>query len=82
MVLGLNLSSQNTIDNVLTEVEKNNTTLSSIRKNIDADKIGNKTGLLPKNPEAEFNYLWGNPSDIGNRTDFSIKQSFDFPTDP
>jgi len=80
MVLGSNLFAQNTIDNVLTEVEKNNTTLSSIRKNIDADKIGNKTGLTPQNPEVEFNYLWGNPSAIGNRTDFSIKQSFDFPT--
>ena len=33
-----------------------------------------------QNPEVEFNYLWGNPSSIGNRTDFSIKQSFYFPT--
>jgi outer membrane protein, heavy metal efflux system len=24
--------------------------------------------------------LWGNPSDVGNRTDFSLIQSFDFPT--
>jgi outer membrane protein TolC len=80
MVLGFNLFAQNTIDTVLTEVEKNNTTLSAYRKSVDADKIGNKAGLLPKNPEAEFNYLWENPSAIGNRTDFSIKQSFDFPT--
>jgi hypothetical protein len=75
-----NLYSQNTIDIVLSEIEKNNTTLSAIRKNIDAEKTGNKTGLLPHNPEVEFNYLWGNPSGIGNRTDFSIRQSFDFPT--
>jgi len=80
MVLGFNLFAQNAIDNVLTEVEKNNTTLSAYRKSIDAEKIGNKTGLTPQNPEVEFNYLWGNPSAIGNRTDFSVKQSFDFPT--
>ena len=80
MVLGFNLFAQNTIDNVLTEVEKNNTSLSAFRKTTDADKIGNKTGLAPQNPEVEFNYLWGNPSAIGNRTDFSVKQSFDFPT--
>ena len=80
MVLGFNLFAQNTLDNVLTEVEKNNTTLSAYRKSIDAEKIGNKTGLAPQNPEVEFNYLWGNPSAIGNRTDFSVKQSFDFPT--
>ncbi|MGV8112684.1 MAG: TolC family protein [Lentimicrobium sp.] len=80
MVLGFNLFAQNTINNVLSEVEKNNTTLSAYRKSIDAEKIGNKTGLTPQNPEVEFNYLWGSPSAIGNRTDFSVKQSFDFPT--
>ncbi|KAF0129217.1 MAG: hypothetical protein FD155_2706 [Bacteroidetes bacterium] len=80
MVLGFNLFAQNTIDTVLKEIEKNNTSLSAIRKNINADKIGNKTGLNPRNPEVEFNYLWGNPSVIGNRTDFNIRQSFDFPT--
>jgi outer membrane protein TolC len=80
MVLGFNLFAQNNINNVLTEVEKNNTTLSAYRKSVDAEKIGNKTGLNPQNPEVEFNYLWGNPSAIGNRTDFSVKQSFDFPT--
>jgi outer membrane protein TolC len=80
MVLGFNLIAQNTIDNILAEVEKNNTTLSYIRKNSDAEKIGNKTGLSLQTPEVEFNYLWGNPTDMGNRTDFSIKQSFNFPT--
>jgi len=79
LVFGLNLFAQNTIDNVMTEVEKNNTTLSAYRKSIDAEKIGNKTGLTPQNPEVEFNYLFGNPSSLGNRTDFCVKQSFDFP---
>ena len=46
----------------------------------EADKLGNKTGIYINNPEVEFNYVWGNPSELGNRTDFSIKQSFDFPT--
>lgn len=80
LVLCFQLFAQNTIDDVLTEVEKNNTTLSAYRKSIDAELIGNKTGLTPQNPEVEFNYLWGNPSVIGERTDFSMTQSFDFPT--
>jgi outer membrane protein TolC len=71
---------QQTIESILSEVEKNNTSLSAFRQNMDAEKIGNKTGLTPQNPEVEFNYLWGNPSAIGNRTDFNIRQSFDFPT--
>ena len=74
------LFAQNSIDAVLSEVEKNNTTLSALRKQVDAQKLGNRTGIYLKNPEFEFNYLWGNPSDIGNRTDVTITQSFDFPT--
>lgn len=80
VLFGFKNYAQNTVNTVLTEVEKNNTTLSAYRKSVDAEKIGNKTGLTPQNPEVEFNYLWGSPSPIGNRTDFSIKQSFDFPT--
>jgi hypothetical protein len=74
------LFSQSSLDNVLKEIEKNNTTLAAFRKDIDADKIGNKTGLLPSNPEAELNYLWGSPVIIGDRIDFSIRQTIDFPT--
>ncbi len=76
----LNLFSQSSIDSVLAMVERNNTTLAAYRKSFEAEIIGNRTGLLLQNPEMAFNYLWGNPSAIGNRTDFSIRQSFDFPT--
>jgi len=75
-----NLFSQNNIERILVEIEKNNTTLSALQKVAEADKIGNRTGIYFDNPEVEFNYLWGNQSAIGNRTDFSIKQTFDFPT--
>jgi len=74
------LFAQNSIDEVLSEVEKNNTSLSALQKQVEAQKIGNKTGIYLQNPEFEFDYLWGNPSDIGTRTDISITQSFDFPT--
>jgi len=80
LFLPVSLFAQNNVDKVLSQIEKNNTTLSALRKATDAQKVGNKTGVFLKNPEVEFNYLWGNPSAIGNRTDFSIKQSFDFPT--
>ncbi len=73
------LFAQNTVDSVLVEIEKNNTTLSALQKRAEANKLGNKTGIYLANPEVEFNYLWGNDV-IGNRTDFSAKQSFDFPT--
>ena len=75
-----NLHSQNNIEDILKEVEINNTTLSALRSSVEAQKLGNKTGNYLQNPEVEFHYLWSNPNSIGNRTDISIKQSFDFPT--
>ncbi|MCK9207564.1 MAG: TolC family protein [Salinivirgaceae bacterium] len=78
--LPISLMAQQSVENVLTQIEKNNTALAALRKNADAEKIGNKTGMYLQNPEMEFNYLWGNPSVIGNRTDLNITQTFDFPT--
>lgn len=75
----INLYAQNNVDSVLAQIERNNTTLAALQKGADADKIGNKTGNYLQNPEIEFNYLWGNEV-TGNRTDFSAKQTFDFPT--
>jgi len=80
LLFDVNLFSQNSIDNVIAEVQKNNTTLSALRKNADSELIGNKTGIYLKNPEFAFNYLWGSPANIGNRTDISVQQSFDFPS--
>ena len=80
LLFAAELFSQDSIDNIISEIEKNNTTLSALRKNADAERISNKTGLYLKNPEIAFNYLWGSPETIGNRTDISILQSFDFPS--
>ena len=77
--INIPLSAQNSIDSVLSEIEKNNTTLSALQKLAEANTLGNKIGIYLQNPEIEFNYLWGNDA-IGNRTDFSAKQTFDFPT--
>lgn len=71
---------QNKADSIVSRIIENNTQLSALKKSSDAKKIGNKTGIYLKNPEAEFAYLFGNPDDMGNRINFSVKQSLDFPT--
>jgi len=78
--LSINVSGQVTVDKVLYEIEKNNSSLAAMRKNADAEKLGYRTGLNPDNPSVEFNYLWGSPDATGNRTDLRISQSFDFPS--
>ena len=65
---------------ILKQIEENNTLLSSLRSQTEAEKIGNKTGIYPENPEVEAGYSWGNEKEMGNRIDFSVSQSFDFPT--
>jgi outer membrane protein TolC len=72
--------SPSSIDDVLTAVEQNNTALKALKEEIEAQKIENKTGIYLSNPEIEFNYLWGNPNNIGNRNDISVRQTFDFAT--
>ena len=74
------LNAQNSVVTVLKAVEDNNTTLKALKETANAQKLENKTGIYLSNPEVGFNYLWGNPSTIGNRTDFSISQTFDIPT--
>lgn len=76
----ISLYAQNSVATVLKAVEDNNTTLKALKETANAQKLENKTGIYLSNPEVEFNYLWGNPSAIGNRTDFNISQTFDIPT--
>ena len=74
------VAAQGSVDRIVSEVEKNNTGLSALRSKAEAQKLGNKTGIYLKNPEIGFNYMWGSPTMIGNRTDISFDQTFDFPT--
>lgn len=38
------------------------------------------TGNTPPDPEVEFAYLYGKPTDLENRIDFGVTQQLDFPT--
>ncbi len=80
LLAATSLSAQTIFETVLSEIETNNTTLQAYKQQTEAVKLDNKTGLFLSNPEVGFNYLWGKPGAIGKRHDFSISQSFDFPT--
>ncbi|MCG6189441.1 TolC family protein [Maribellus maritimus] len=80
LMVNWELFAQQKIEDVLQAVEQNNTTLAALRKNADAEKLNNRSGIFLENPEVEYHYLWVEPDAVGNRTDVSISQSFDFPT--
>ena len=76
----ISLSAQNSVKTALKAIEENNKTLKALKETAEAQKLENKTGIYLSNPEVGFNYLWGNPVDMGNRNDFNISQAFDIPT--
>lgn len=76
----ISLNAQNSVTTALKAIEENNKTLKALKATAEAQKLENKTGIYLSNPEAGFNYLWGNPVDMGNRNDFNISQTFDIPT--
>ncbi len=73
-------AAQPQVEAILQKIAENNTTLKALLLQADADKRGQLTGIYPGNPAVGYNYLWGLPSVIGDRQDFSVVQEFDFPT--
>ena len=64
----------------MAEIEAHNTTLKAMAKSVEAQKRANHADNALADPEVGVNKLWGDPSSIGNRTDISVSQEFDFPT--
>ena len=69
-----------TLNSVLAIVERNNPVLKSAQQEVELINISSRTGLTPSNPYVEYEYLKGSPAAAGNQEDFSVIQSFDFPT--
>lgn len=74
------LNAQIPIDSVSNQILKNNKKVIAYKNYIESLSLSARTGILPKNPEIEFNFLFGKPTVIGNQTEFAITQTFDFPT--
>lgn len=79
-LVSFGIMAQTETSRVLSEIEKNNTTLEAYRNLTEAQKVENQTGIYLENPEVEYHYLWGDPAAVGKRQDLTISQSFDFPT--
>jgi len=72
---------QGVYDSVLRRIEANSTALIALRQQMKVEQLDYPEGLYPPGPEAEFIRRWGSPSDIvANTEEWTISQSFDFPT--
>ncbi len=80
LLIGSGLFAQASLDSLLLSVENGNSTLIAAQDKLESQKLQARRGITPPNPEMEFGYMWGNSVEIGDRTDFAVTQSFDFPT--
>jgi outer membrane protein TolC len=67
-------------DSLMKLVLEQNRELKAAREAYQVAVLEAGTGNTPPDPELEFAYLFGKPSDLGNRIDFGITQQLDFPT--
>lgn len=68
------------LSNLINSLDSNNTTLKSYRAVIEAEKISNRVGINPDDPQVGINYLRPNPRLSDRRLDFEISQELEFPT--
>lgn len=77
---GIEVFSQSSLETLIESTRENSKQLLSAQQFYEAEVMGARTGNSPGNPEIEYAYLWGSPDQVGDRVDFAVIQSFDFPT--
>lgn len=71
---------QASLDSLMIRVVNHNRTLGTASQYFETVQTGSKRNFYLENPEVGFAYLWGSPTELGNRTDLGVSQSFAFPT--
>ncbi|REK00702.1 MAG: TolC family protein [Bacteroidetes bacterium] len=74
------LSAWTSLENVQKQVLQNNKKLKAEAELLNAKTFSHKSGISLPDPIAEYNYLKGSPASAGNQKEFSVTQSFEFPT--
>lgn len=80
VMCGQGVYGQASLDTLLNIVEGNSKQLKAASARYEAEILASRVGNSPPNPEVEYGYMWGDAPSVGDRVDFSVTQSFDFPT--
>jgi len=80
LFLGKVFSQSQTVDNILNQIEQNNTELKAYQSYIDGQKLQDKSGNNLPNPQLSGYYLPFGEHQSDDYTEFEISQSFEFPT--
>jgi outer membrane protein, heavy metal efflux system len=76
----LTVIGQQSIDSVLSSVERNNKSLIAGTQYWESQRLSFKTGTTLYDPNISLDYMKGRPVTAGNQLDFTATQAFDFPT--
>lgn len=75
------MNAQNSIQQILMDIESNNKTLKAARQLTQVQKIESKTGIYPSDINVDYEYMFGNEASGNQReSELTISQGFDFPT--
>jgi len=80
-LLPLSVSAQFPLQQFMDSVMAHSPRISILQSRMKADVLNAKTGNNLDNPEMSFRYMWPNmPAENDPEIDFTLSQSFDFPT--
>lgn len=72
--------SSNQLSQILDSVEANNATLIALRREAEARKLENHTGITLADPEVGLKRMWDGAEQTGNMMELTISQSVDLST--
>ena len=70
----------NQLSQILDSVEANNATLIALRREAEARKLENHTGITLADPEVGLKRMWDGAEQTGNMMELTISQSVDLST--
>lgn len=73
-------TAQTGLDSILFSVSVNNKSIQAATQYYDSQAMLYQTGNAPDDPTVGIDYMNGSPAAAGNQLDFTVTQSFDFPT--
>ncbi len=79
LLLSSNVFAQNKFDDIIESIKNNNKDIIAKKSLVKMDYFNHKIGLYPNNPTVEFRNYFGQKSE-SNEIEFSVIQSFDFPS--
>ena len=68
------------VSSLLKEIETNNTTLVTLRAEVEAQKLANRTGITLPDPEVGLKRMWEGAEESGKLTEITVTQSIDLAT--